>query len=123
MKTNDRLALIKNRYMQDGLATRLGGLAANLARISSFSDDIRHLQAVDDLLIESEHFIECTAKDAELKDQERLVELQLELAGWQFRLREVWDDESKRREIADVAKNWSNEVLEMSGLLKTSGSR
>lgn len=123
MKTGDRFARIKDRYMQDDLAVRLGGLAANLARISSFLDDIRHMQAVNDLVIESEHFIEWTARDAELKDQERLVELQIELAGRQFRLREDWDDESKRREIADFAKNWSNEVLEMSGLLKTSGYR
>ena len=105
--------------MQDDYPTRLGGLAANLARISSFSCDVRHRSAVEDLISESEHFIEWTASHAELADQTRLAELQLELARWLVRMRRDWEYEPVRRELAETAKRRSDEVLQMSGLLKT----
>ena len=119
----DRLARIRDRYMRDDYPTRLGGLSANLARISSFSDDVRHRSVVEDLISESEHFIEWTTSHAELADQACLVELQLELARWLVRVGRDWEDESVRSELAESAKSRSDEILQMSGLLITDGSR
>ena len=103
--------------MQDDLATRLGGLAANLSRISSFSDDIRHRKQVEDLISESKYFIEWTTSHAKITDQEQLVALQLELARWLLRLEREWENESVRGELAESARTRSDEILQMSGLL------
>ena len=59
-------AAIHARYMRDPLPIRLGGLAADLARIQSFSDHPDHRDVVADMLEESRFFIEWTAPDAEL---------------------------------------------------------
>lgn len=109
---------IKERYMQDKPATRLGGLAANLARIASFSDNPEHLTAVRDLLVESKYFIEWTAPEAALETQAELVRLQVELARWGVRLQSDWVDEGARQAMAREAKQWSQTVLESSGLLQ-----
>ena len=108
---------IRERYMKDGLPIRLGGLAANLARVSSFSKNPNNRDAVNGLLEESKYFIEWTATEAELETTAELVELQIKLALWQLNLDKTWDDEEKRLDIGQQAKHWSNEVLKYSGLL------
>ena len=55
---------IRERYLRDGVDIRLGGLAANLARIGSFSRRSEHASAVSCLIRESALFIEWTAVDA-----------------------------------------------------------
>ena len=110
---------IRERYLRDEPPVRLGGIAANLARIASFSDNARHKMPVTGLVVESQHFIEWMVPAVELGMQERLVDLQIELARWRARLEREWEDESVRREIAAQAKRWSHAVLEMSGLVQT----
>ena len=110
---------IRERYLRDEQPVRLGGLATNLARIASFSDNARHKKPMIGLVVESQHFIEWTAPMAELGMQERLVGLQIELARWRVRLEREWEDEGVRREIAVQAKRWSQAVIEMSGLIPT----
>lgn len=46
------LATIRERYLQDSPCVRLGGLAANLARIASFSNNEEHKGPVRDLIVE-----------------------------------------------------------------------
>jgi hypothetical protein len=111
--------MIRERYLRDEPPVRLGGLAANLARISSFSDNRRHKMPVVGLIVESQHFIEWTVPAVELELQERLVGLQIELARWRTRLDREWEDESVRLEVAAQAKYWSQVVLKMSGLVPT----
>ena len=96
---------------------RLGGLAANLARIKSFSDHPGHRDVVESLLNESKLFIEWTAPDAELKVQAELVELQLELAKWQLNWKSIWSDPGKRAAVVENAHIWSERILKISGLL------
>jgi hypothetical protein len=69
--------VIQERYLCDELSIRLGGLAANLARVKSFSDHPDHRDIVESLLDESKFFIEWTALDAEPELQADLVELQI----------------------------------------------
>lgn len=111
------LASIRERYLRDEPRVRLGGLAANLARIASFSDHEKHKDPVRDLIVESEHFIEWTARDTELETQAELVSLQLELARWRARLDADWSNEGVRREMAARAHQRAGEVLALSGLL------
>ena len=108
---------IRERYMRDDLPVRLGGLAANLSRIKSFSANEANQAVVESLIDESKMFIEWTAAQAEVNAAEKLVELQVQLALWQLRWKTIWPDHSKRRQVAEQSANWSKQALELSGLL------
>ncbi len=110
---------IRNRYLQDDLQIRLGGLAANLLRIKSFSLHQNNLAAVESLLDESKHFIEWTAADADLNVAAELVELQLLLARWHYKLDNIWAQETTMKEISEQSSFWSDRVLGLSGLLES----
>lgn len=108
---------IRERYSRDTLSIRLGGLAANLARIKSFSEDPNHREIVESLLDESKFFIEWIAVDAAVDKAAELVELQIQLAQWQLHWADIWADIVKRMKVAEQAHHWSKRVLDMSGLL------
>jgi len=108
---------IKERYMRDPLPIRLGGLAADLARVESFSDNSNLRDAVAGLLEESRFFIEWTTPDAELEKQVALVELQRQLTRWQHSWAQIWADPTRRAAVAEQAGVWSERVLGMSGLV------
>ncbi|NWG04508.1 MAG: hypothetical protein HXY44_16770 [Syntrophaceae bacterium] len=109
---------IRERYLRNNLPIRLGGLAANLARIKSFSDHPGHYDVVESLLNESKYFIEWTALDTKLEIQTELVELQLQLACWQLNWKRIWNDPVERNTVSEKARLWSERILEMSGLLR-----
>jgi len=110
------LTAIRERYLRDALPLRLGGLAANLARVKSFSDHPGHRDVVESLLEESKFFIEWTAANAGADLQAELVELQLQLARWQRAWADIWADPVRRTAVVEEAGVWSRRVLEMSGL-------
>ena len=110
--------IIRERYMRDPLPVRLGGLAANLSRMKSFSANEASRDTVASLIDESKMFIEWTAAQTEVEIAAKLVELQVQLALWQLRWQNVWDDNSRRSQFAKQSSIWSKQVLEMSGLLK-----
>lgn len=114
MKNFDRR---RSRYLQDAIPIRLGGLAANLARIASFSKHPGHHEVVADILVESKWFIEWTAAELEIHQAAELVGLQLTLARWDWESHQNWHDETWRNRLAENAKQWSQRILEMSGLL------
>ena len=111
-------AQIQERYLRDDLPVRLGGLAANLSRIKSFSASEAGEEAVEGLIDESKMFIEWTAAQAEITTAEELVELQIQLALWQLQWETIWNDPFKREQVAEQSGLWSKQILEMSGLLK-----
>ena len=112
----DRTAL-RERYLRDNLPVRLGGLAANLRRIGSFSQHPANGEAVASLVDESKHFIEWTAGDAEVETAAQLVELQVQLARWQRNWDRIWADPDQRRQVGEQSHLWSDRVLDLSGLL------
>lgn len=108
---------IRERYLRDNFPVRLGGLAANLSRIKSFAANDAGRDAVESLIAESKFFIEWTAAEAEINAAAELVELQIQLARWQYNWAHIWDDRVQRRNVAEQSAAWSQRVLEMSGLL------
>lgn len=110
-------AVLQQRYLRDPSPVRLGGLAANLARIESFSDHVEHCDVVRNLLEESKFLIEWAAPDLRLDVQAQLVQLQLRLALWELDWTRIWPDSEQRMAVAKQAQLWSRRVLEMSGLL------
>ena len=112
------LTAVRERYLRDDVPVRLGGLAANLSRIKSFSTRDAGRDPVESLINESKFFIEWTAAETESKTAAELVELQIQLACWQRNWAEIWTDIPHRRRVAEQASAWSRRVLEMSGLLE-----
>src|ERR1051326_3058623 len=104
--------------MRDDLPVHLGGLAANLSGIKSFSANEASRETVASLIDESKMFIEWTAAHAEIEVAAKLVELQVQLALWQLQWQSIWLDASKRNKVAEQSSMWSKQVLELSGLLK-----
>ena len=108
---------IRERYLQDKTPVRLGGLAANLSRIKSFASREANREAVESLVDESKYFIEWTAREMEIDTAAELVELQIQLARWQYQWHKVWPDMELRARLAEQSQEWSNRILSLSGLL------
>lgn len=110
-------ASTKARYLRDPLSVRLGGLAADLARIGSISVNPANGRAVHVLLEEARRFIEWTAETLDVDTAGELVDLQLALTLWV----RVWEDAQKhaapRALLAHAATCWSDRVLTLSGLM------
>ena len=105
------LEAIKKRYLQDNLQVRLGGIAANLARIASFSSDPADWEAVESMLEESKFFIEWTAPEAPLDVKAPLAELQIQLALWNLVWPKVYTDPQEREKLSQLPHTWSQKVL------------
>ncbi len=103
---------IRDRYLQDPLPIRLGGLAADLARIASWADNPKNHRAVASLLEEGKYFCEWAAPDAPFEIQEVLAEVQLQLACWHRR----WLSGEPDPRMPEEAQRWSDRLLELSGL-------
>ena len=76
------------RYLQDAVPVRLGGLAANLSRIASFSQHAGIRETVSDIMLETRWFIEWTALELEVTKAADLVKLQIQLALWDLESRQ-----------------------------------
>ncbi len=107
----------QDRYMRDPIGIRLGGIAANLARVSSISNNPASFDAAFGLMEESKYFIEWTAPDSEMETTTALADLQRTLTRWQRNLSSDWQDGRKRANIGKEAKSLSEMVLQRSGLL------
>ena len=112
------LIQIKERYLKDTVPVRLGGLAANLARVKSFSKNLANRDVVFELFQESKFFIEWTAQETEIETTVELIELQLQIAIWQQNWQKNWNDDDMRQLVAQTSSDWSDRVLTKSGLLK-----
>lgn len=108
---------IRRRFLRDNPEVRLGGIAANLARIHSFSDNIEHGDAVESLINESRYFIEWTAPYlTNIEQQSDLLDLQRVLTRWLRHWSQIWPNDEQRHEVAKIAQQWSDQMLDMSGL-------
>ena len=103
---------VRQRFLRDPLPIRLGGLAADLARVASFSENPANRQAVASLLEEGKYFAEWIAPDASLETQAFLAELQVTLAVWERQCVGGTPDQTIRAE----AQRKSDELLALAGL-------
>ncbi|MBU0511711.1 MAG: hypothetical protein KKD28_14970 [Chloroflexi bacterium] len=108
---------IRERYLRDPLPIRLGGIAANLARICSCSEHDGLRDVVESILNESKYFIEWMAPESDFEIQVEVVELQIQLALWQNIFDCIWSEPTSRQAFATQAGWWSHRLLEKSGLL------
>ena len=111
-------AAIRERYLRDNLQVRLGGLAADLRRIKSFSSQETSREVIESLIEESKYFIEWTAPEEGIATAGELVAIQIQLAFWQRQWEAVWRDPDRRRQVAVQSQIWSDRLMNLSGLLQ-----
>ncbi|MDP3025732.1 MAG: hypothetical protein Q8O10_09390 [candidate division Zixibacteria bacterium] len=114
------LEAIRTRYLQQDSARRIGGLAANLARIASFADNPNNFKAVETTIEESKFLIEWIAPGLPLEIQSKLVELQIQLSLWHLKFPEICKDPESIKKMITQATAWSKELLKLSGLIEDS---
>lgn len=105
---------VRRRFLRDPLPIRLGGLAADLARIASFSENPANHQAVTSVLEEGKYFAEWIASDAPLETQAVLAELQVLLAVWE----RGWLNRNPVPTMRADAQRKSDELLVLAGLAR-----
>jgi len=108
---------IRERYLKEPFNKRLGHLASDLARISALLENSKNKKAVDDILQESKFFIEWTVSEAPFNIQILLSEMQIKLAQLHFHLLHQKENPTEVDRLKKITKSWSEQVLEISGLL------
>ena len=103
---------IRQRFLRDPLPVQLGGLAADLARIASFSDNPKNATAVASLLEEGKYFAEWIAPVASLDTQALLADVQRMLASWE----QQWRRGAPVPAMQVEAARKSEELLAVAGL-------
>jgi len=98
------------RFIQDGSAVRMGNLASNLLRLCKWIQMRHKDDAIIDLMREIAWFMEWNG-DLALPE---LADMQREVCRW----RRVWPLEPARSILSLRARQMSNRVLELSGLIK-----
>ena len=116
----NQLERLRSRYLRDPIPTRLGGLAANLSRVASFSQHDGHQSVVSATMHESKWFIEWTAAELSTGETAELVRLQSQLARWEIQSKDRWHNEAWRQDLVNESRRWSERLIGMSGLLHAS---
>lgn len=107
-------------YHPQPLPTRLAHLAADLQRIVSLIENSDSNVSVIELMNQCMQSLESSAPDLmpdRVNDAAYLMDVQRGLAHW----RRIWDqahnDPVQRRQLAEQAREWSIEILYISGLV------
>jgi hypothetical protein len=116
---NQKLDKKQARFQSDNTSTRLGHIASNLARIRTFCNSA-YKEAVESVADETMYFIEWTAAEIEPEYAEELVNIQVQIAQWKLKFDNLWSNDSERKSLSEQASIWSEQVLDMSGLLSES---
>ena len=108
---------LRERFLRDPVARRLGGLAATLGRLSSSARNSPEPNTVADLLDEAKHLIEWTAADTEPETAAEVVRIQTLLTLWQRARNEASQNPQQRPLLSVQAKDWSDKAVDFSGLV------
>ena len=103
---------VRQRFLREPLTVRLGSLAADLARITSFSDHPANAKAVASLLEEGKYFAEWIALAAPPETQALLAEIQHSVLQWE----RAWHRGEAVPAMRDEAARLSDELLVVAGL-------
>lgn len=105
------LKRLRERFLQDEPAIRMGHIASNLLRLSQWIRMRRSDEAIVDLMREIAWLMEWTGECATAE----LADMQREICRW----RHVWPMESARPILAWRLQRMSARSLEMSGPLES----
>ncbi len=106
---------LKERFSKDPVPVRLGGIASDLARLAGLvRSNANNPSSIENVLMELKLFTEWVAKDINLSAQETVLSLQRNLADWSL----YGFENAQSNDIEKQAQNWSNTILDISGLLR-----
>ena len=100
---------MRERYLRDGRAVRMGNMASNLLRLSQWVQNRHTDEAIIDLMREIAWLMEWSG-DMALAE---IVDMQREICRW----RRVWPVDQARSILAFRSLQMSNRILQLSGLL------
>jgi hypothetical protein len=96
-------------------------LAANLTQIKTLTQAGVEEQAAQDLIRESQIFIEWVVHNLDLETNlvlsTELVELQRQLSRWKLHWSVLWSNPQERSQIAQCVQEWSDRLHNLSKLL------
>ena len=107
---------IRERFLRDLPPRRIGNVAANLARMSTFAAETEHSDLVCHLAEESALFIDWAAPDAEPEIQCEFLTLQRLLVSWTRSWKGIWENPQEREHMRKDAAEWSQRLLRLAGL-------
>lgn len=108
---------LKERFTRDAVPVRLGNLASSVKRLGYFILKAKAGNALQQLFAECRLFIAWTLPEVEVEIAEALAELQADLMVWKHGYMMHGKDESWRNEVHQTCAQWSQRLLELSGLL------
>lgn len=112
--------ILKSRFLQADQATQLDSLALNLTRIQALVNSGTSESVAEHLVRESQFFIEWMVAGIDLEidlDQAvELADLQRLLSRWKLSWADWWGDAQKRQEVAKLAQQWSDRLLQQCAL-------
>ncbi|MEO0988675.1 MAG: hypothetical protein AAFY20_24525 [Cyanobacteria bacterium J06639_14] len=107
--------ILKKRFLQADQTAQLERLALNLTRIQFLADSVTGESVVEHLIRESQFFIEWIVAgidlETNLEQAVELADLQRLLSRWKLGWAELGDDH-KRKEVAKLAQQWSDRLLQ-----------
>jgi hypothetical protein len=109
----------RRQYLQDPFSTRLARLAANLQRIASFLEK-QDSDSITELIDECRQSLEWSAPDLRpdrVEDAAYLVDVQRGLTRWKSNWDQVQANSVQRQQLIEQAREWSVEILYISGLV------
>ncbi len=109
--------VLQARYLRDTTPRRLGNLASSVKRLGRFISLQEFDRTVYDLAQECRLFAGWAAPEAEYETAVALQDLKNDLTDWQESYAQRKSDESWRADINLACAQWSQRLLELSGLL------
>jgi len=108
------LDTLKTQYLQDDISTQLDRLIENLAQIKALAQAGIEEQCAQDLIRESQFFIEWVVPNLNLETNlelaTELVELQRQLSRWKLHWSVLWSNPVDRLQVAQYAQAWSDRL-------------
>ena len=111
---------LRERYMRDDWPIRLGNLASTLGRLSTAVSNPKTLTTVAATVREGMLLIEWNLHQAPQEILIELAPLQAELGLWASSWKEVGESIALQTLLSRRARDMSDHVLQLSGLLKQS---
>ena len=109
----------KERFLREPMPNRLGELAAALARLATFStQNPARADLSVQLFTEPLCYAEWTAPEAPSQWQAELLVIHCSLVEWQRDWLQINANEIQRRTIIKQVREWSERMLDASGLVE-----
>jgi hypothetical protein len=105
---------IETSFLRQSHPQQLGELASSLARLKSWSQKKASREIVPVLLEENLLYVRLIQRQSNIAQLSQIEDL---LVGWQHNWSSICSNPTEVANLASVAATWSEQVLDMSGLL------